>query len=667
MTTIYQLGQLNTAALTAPGVYTQIVPPQTRSINGIPTNILGLVGVGSWGPVNSAYLIGSPQDQVQNLGNPVNRSFDLSTAVSLALQLGQANIRAVRATDGTDTAATANLLDTVAVTGAVLTGYYTGTVGNTLGAAITTGKASGTYKLTLSRPGYSSEVYDNIAQGISGGTVTAGTGYTSVPALTISAPQLSGGVQATASVSLKALSATVSAAGTGYVTGDTITLPNGVVLTVTASAGTITALTVTQAGSVLGGAIPTNPVAPSSTSGVGINATVNIVYGLGTFTITNPGSGYTSATATIVGGGGTGGSIAVSSSIWLNLVNAVNNGNSALRGPSQICIASIGTLTAVLPNTTLTYVLAGGTDGVSSAASSTLVGVDGNVRKGMYALRGTGVQTLCLVDHIDSTAWGTIAAFGQTEGIFCGVQAPPGTPYAATSTLLNSAGADSPWLKVLVGDWVYWADNVNNVTRLLGPATVWSALRASLAPNQSTLNKPVLNIIGTQRSVAQQPYSNAELGAAAQARLDFLANPSAGGNYFGFQTDHNASSDATRDSEAYTAMTNFIALTLATSYGFSIGAPQTPSLRTTVQNSMQSFLLNLWKPGNGNPFIGDPNNPNTTPYSVQINAANNPSPQVALGYLAAYVKVKFLGIVRFFVISLEGGASVSVNTTPQPF
>lgn len=518
---LYSAGSLNTAALQAPGEYVQIVPPTTKFINGVPTNILGLVGVASWGPVNAPVLIGSPQDQALYLGNPSVRASDLSTAVAVALQLGQANIRAVRVTDGTDAAATLALLDTAGTpaTGATLTAIYTGTVGNNLTAAIGVGTKASTFKLTVSRPGYLSEVFDNIA-----------------------------------------------------------------------------------------------------------------------------GSGAT---------------------FWTNLVSAVNNGNSDNRGPSQLVVAAVGSSTAA-PNTSSTYTGSGGTDGTGTITGATLVGVDTATRKGMYALRGTGVQTLCLVDHNDSTAWGTIATFAQQEGMFAGVQAPAGTSVTATQTLLNTAGADSAWIKILSGDWVYWADGVNKVQRLLGPATFWAALRASLAPYNSTLNKPVQTLIGTQRSVASQIYSQTELGAAASARLDYLANPSAGGNYFSFQTDRNSSSDSALNSEAYTTMTNFIALTLATAFGWGIGQPQTTDLRRTVQNSIQSFLMNLWKPGAGPAFIGDPNNPNAVPFSVQINAQNNPSSQVALGYMNAYVKVKYLSIVRYFVVSLEGGASVQVKTSDTP-
>lgn len=518
---LYQIGQLNTAALTAPGVYAQIVPPTTRFINGVPTNILGLVGVGSWGPVNAPYLIGSPQDQSLFLGNPQVRASDLSTGVTVALQLGQANIRAVRVTDGTEAAATGTIMDTAGTPaiGLNLTAIYTGTVGNALTAAVTAGTKASTFKLTLSRPGYASEVFDNVA-----------------------------------------------------------------------------------------------------------------------------GSG---------------------SAFWVNLAAAVNNGNSAIRGASQLVVASVASSTAA-PNVTNTYTLSGGLDGATTITGSVLIGLDTGTRKGMYALRGTGVQTMCLLDHSDSTGWGTIATFAQQEGIFAGVQAPAGTTVAATSALLNTAGADSAWLKVLTGDWVIWQDAANGVQRLLGAATFWAPLRASLAPYQSTLNKPVMNLIGTQRAIANQLYSNAELGLAASARLDYMGNPSAGGNYFGFQTDRNSSSDPTLNSESYTTMTNFIALTLASAFGYCIGQPQTTTLRTTVQNSIQSFLMNLWKPGTGPQFIGDVNAPNVVPFTVQINAANNPNSQVALGYMNCYVKVKYLSIVRYFIVSLEGGASVSVQSSATP-
>jgi hypothetical protein len=69
---IYQAGSLNFSALSAPGVYLSIQPPPLI-INGVPSNILGAVGIGSWGPVNAPVLVGSPNDVAQWLGSPMVR------------------------------------------------------------------------------------------------------------------------------------------------------------------------------------------------------------------------------------------------------------------------------------------------------------------------------------------------------------------------------------------------------------------------------------------------------------------------------------------------------------------------------------------------------------------------------------------------------------------
>ena len=53
MPQVVQIGQINTAALSVADVYLQIVPPQLL-INGIPTNVVGVVGTAAWGPVGGA-------------------------------------------------------------------------------------------------------------------------------------------------------------------------------------------------------------------------------------------------------------------------------------------------------------------------------------------------------------------------------------------------------------------------------------------------------------------------------------------------------------------------------------------------------------------------------------------------------------------------------------
>ncbi|MDE1009670.1 MAG: hypothetical protein OSB38_28825, partial [Paraburkholderia fungorum] len=443
-------------------------------------------------------------------------------------------------------------------------------------------------------------------------------------------------------------------------TGDTITLANGVVLTVTAAAGVITALTVTNAGSLGGGTAPTSGNVPIQTSGVGTGAIINLVWGLGSPVVLQPGSGYTSATGTLTGGGaGTAGTYTFGVGCWTNLVTAVNQGQSGVRGPSQLVVATIGT-SAAAP-ALATYAFSGGSDGAAGVTDATLAGTNSTPPTGMYALQNANVLTMNLIDHSTSTQWSTMAQFGILYGIFGAGQAPVGTNVASTASLLASAGVDNYSFKDLVGDWVYWQDTVNNVQRLLGPATFWGPMRANLAPNQSTLNKPVNGIIGTQRSTQNLLYSDPEALAATQGRLDYLANPSPGGNYFAFQTDMNCSTFAATNSEAYTSMTNFLALTLASNFGWVVGNPQTTDLRQEVNDAITGFLMNLWL---NLGYIGNVNAPTQVPFSVQTNAANNPTSQVATGLMQTLVKVTYLSIVRVFVISLQGGGTVSVTVQP---
>lgn len=512
---IYQAGSLNTAALSAPDLYVQVVPPKTRFINGVATDVLGIVGVASWGPVNSPFLIGSAVDQQRMIGQPQVRKYDLATAVAVSLQLGASNIRAVRVTDGTDVAASVALKDTAGtpVTGATLTGIYTGTLGNNLQANISAGTAVGSFKLTVIMPGQNPEVFDNLT-----------------------------------------------------------------------------------------------------------------------------GSG---------------------SAFWQNLVNAVNNGQSGIRGPSQLVVASIGTSSAA-PNTTNIYAFAGGTDGATTLTDSVLIGMDGTTRKGLYALRGTNAQVINLVDVTDSTQWPSMLTYGLSEGAYVITQGPAGASYTTVAASLNTSGCDAYALKGLVGDWVYWYDQVNGVNRMLAPATFSAAEIAALAPHISPLNKPLRNVVATQRQLANQPYSLSEIGAINTARLDVITNPCPGGNYFGHRSGLNCSSNPTQNGDTYTRMTNFISLTLAASFGYVVGQNQTADLRRESKSTLESFLAML----QGQGMIGDPNG--GPAFSVQIDKTNNPDSRVALGYMQADVQVKYLNVVRYFLINVEGGGSVSITVSTSP-
>jgi len=155
---IVQQGSINTTALIVPDLYVQIVPPQTLLLNGVPTNVLGVVGTASWGPVNQPNIIGNMAMYAQTFGPVMPRKYDMGTPVAAAVQQGAQNFRCVRVTDGTDLAASVTLLTNCLT----LTALYTGSLGNTLTVTLATGSKVGTFKVIVTAVGLPVEVYDNL-------------------------------------------------------------------------------------------------------------------------------------------------------------------------------------------------------------------------------------------------------------------------------------------------------------------------------------------------------------------------------------------------------------------------------------------------------------------------------------------------------------------------
>jgi len=149
------------------------------------------------------------------------------------------------------------------------------------------------------------------------GLVQRGTGYTSAPAVIISAPNSANGVQATAVATITAntvSSITITEAGTGYTSSPTVTFNGGGGSGANAVAGITTFATGTVSVLVTaGGTGYTNAsnLTVTIAGGGGTNAAGQGIVSGGIVTqvvMTNVGSGYTNAsniTVTIAGGGGT--------------------------------------------------------------------------------------------------------------------------------------------------------------------------------------------------------------------------------------------------------------------------------------------------------------------------------------------------------------------------
>jgi hypothetical protein len=502
---IVQQGQINTTALIVPGLIVQIVPPSWTLLNGVPTNVLGIVGTAIWGPVNSPTIASGITDASAQFGAMQPRKYDLNTAVAAAsLQGGAAALRLVRVTDGTDTASHASFT------------CASSALATAIAAAINNGQS-----------------------GLRGPSRMA------------------------------------------------VATTSGATLTLTA--------------------FYTGTLGNSMVAGIG------------------PGAGVATTKLTL-----------------------------AIPGQVPEIFDSIGAATS----TASTATFSSGTDGATTITSSVLIGVDTVPRTGMYSLRSTGCSVAMLADCDDSTQWTTQVTYGLSEGTYMISTSPAGDTITNFASTIASAGIDSYAIKLLLGDWCYINDNVNGVVRLISPQGFIAGLLANLAPNQSTLNKPLLGIIATQKSYANQKYSNAELQALGQARGDVIANPCPGGNYFGAQFGHNTSSNAVIHGDNYTRMTNYIASTLNAGMGSVVGKPITPSLVRDTKATLNSFFAALKQGSVGLPdgMIND--------FQVIMDlgkGTNNPLSRTALGYLQADCKVQYQAITEFFIVNLQGGQSVVIQ------
>jgi len=389
--------------------------------------------------------------------------------------------------------------------------------------------------------------------------------------------------------------------------------------------------------------------------------------------------------------------------VWSAIASAINNGVSGIRGSSLYLRANAGvgtnyqngnvngavTVGSSLPSNVTNWSssvsspaptkyfvnLAGGSDGYTgflgtnpltgySNANTYLLGADvislqpsGNYsRTGMYALRNQGVSIALLCDCPDMSTWSTQVSFGLFEGIYMIVAGPPSDTIVNASGpqgTLSTYGINSYAMKAMFGDWVYWFDPVNNLQRLVSPASISAGMLSNLSPQNSTLNKQVFGIIGTQKSATGINYTYADLQAIAGSGWDLIANPIPQGNVFGVAIGRNTSSNAVIHGDNYTRMTNYIAATLNRGMGIYVGQLQsrrpTDQTRSNVKATLDAFMQALLDQG----MIDD--------FQNICDLTNNSVNMIALGYLQSTSQVVYLAVVEYFIASIQGGQSVTIN------
>jgi phage tail sheath protein FI len=355
---------------------------------------------------------------------------------------------------------------------------------------------------------------------------------------------------------------------------------------------------------------------------------------------------------------------------WQNLASAVNNGMGPLRGNSQLVVASLGTPAALEtpPAVIAGQPLLGGTDGAGAAVTAaTLVGQETSLpRTGMYVLRGQGCSIGVLCDSDDPTQWNTQAAFGSSEGIYMILTGPAGDNLNNAAATIQQSGLNAVYsAKLMFGDWIYWFDQTNAVTRIVSPQGFVAGLLANMSPEQSSLNKPLYSIIGTQSSGTPgtsqfATYSDAELQFLFQNGIDVITNPQPGGAYWGVRCGHNTCIDPATNGDNYSRMTNFIAATLAAGMGQFVGQVINAGLFNRIRATQLSYLNALYGQG----ILGSIDG--SLPFSVICDSTNNPISRTSLGYVQSDAQVQFQGINEKFIVNVEGGQTVVVQRQILP-
>lgn len=338
---------------------------------------------------------------------------------------------------------------------------------------------------------------------------------------------------------------------------------------------------------------------------------------------------------------------------WAALQSAVSADGSA------VVAVTLPTTTPVLAAGTVT--LSGGTDGGAPTAAQ-FVGSDGSdARTGMYALRNQGCAIGFIHGLTDVTLASTIGTFAEGEGVYMIATGPSGDTIANAISMSASAGYESYGLKMMHGDWLYYTDDTLG-TVLVSPQSFVAGELSVLAPNESSLNKQISGIVGSQKAGlvstgSSKTYSSAELTELFEAGIDAVCNPAPGGSYWAVRGGYNASQNDLESDDSYTRLTNYIAESLADGMGAYIGEP----INSTLFGDVRASILGLLSDMRGSGYLD--NTGTTVPYTVVCDTSNNPQSRTALGYLQADVQVQYMGIAKFFYINLQGGAGVTVTVS----
>ena len=220
----------------------------------------------------------------------------------------------------------------------------------------------------------------------------------------------------------------------------------------------------------------------------------------------------------------------------------------------------------------------------------------------------------------------------------------------------------------MLGDWCQINDPYNNLTRFVSPQAFVCGVLANIRADGSSLNKQVLGVIATQKSLEGRRYSDADLSLLRTGGLDLITlGIPASDSAFGVRLGINTSTNNQTNTDNYPRMFNFLGNTLLYGMAPYIGRTQTPDTRLQAKNAIQSFLAVLASSTlSGGAMIGDVNRPGdiSAAFKVILDATNNPMQQVALGFMQCDVQVVLFSIIQYLVVNLDAAQNITIQALP---
>lgn len=641
------------STLVADGAYVVQVtaPPQLAPAPS--SNVLAIVGAFTDGKPNTPTRISTANGTASMLGamgkGIVSNSIMANSGIREALSAmpETTEFLFVRATDGTEVAATSNLVDNTGFATENIVFTTNAGTGQTILVTFVNGSttvnvpSSGTYAVPTSQTPTATAaaiaaLINNSAAVLGANAflqaVTASSGTIPVNALASG----TGGNSITINV-------TVTGAGQAATPSSATALSGG------AAPGNIITLTAINAGTEANGMTQrVDLVAGTTSSGP--------VYNYSFSYPNNPTQVWRNIVASATPTG------AYDAPTFKANVLAQINGTAPNSVASPFVVASSGSSTAA-PLPAVNNTASGGTNG-GALTSSIMLGQDGNTnRKGMYALRGQAFGGVLLAGVTDPTVAATISSFlNQVGGL--GFTAFPSATSTPTAISTKNSNNISYARIVPCMDWDYFPDVLSGQSStLVSPMGKIAGIMLSQPPWYDPSNKPVGStaggVLATERTISTaNPVDPQSEGAQRKSNgIMYLTNgqPRTGGLY---GLPHGKASDGSNILDTRTF--DYIAARVLAILSRYVGATQTPppvsgidvdATRSACNADMEKLKQDLLNPtGIGGQKLAG------FRYTFVSTA-----PQVAAGYLRYQIFGTTMAGIEFAIGELSVGSTVPTS------